>query len=380
MSTLQILPWCAIATTYQLGNVRLIRVDAETPIDGASKTSEVLIRKFIAAYLDIEGRKVSPCALVAFKGSDPARDLTADELEESAEDVQLATFGSLAARRFFRSPYSNSTCFTRYVQRFEDARGIAISSRRRDGGALAAWSASQTVFGIPPQASAVREVVIDEALTSSLMTYREGANPGDWVRWQNAVDCFNFANSDDSAIPLHVEWVMVAAAFQRLVGARSDADAIASAFEEALQPEDPILAGSATRRPESPNAANRSLRAVWAREFYELRGEYAHGRLTTNRKHVWTPFEHMLLAAIAFPLLVKSLLAESSAYILTDSDWAQVDAFESLLNSNFLEPPHDQQNSWDWIWTRLESKFHGNRRLRHIVNEAFQRVRDGDAS
>lgn len=380
MGTLQILPWCALSKSYEFGKLRLIRVQRHERIDGTSQSSEALIRRFLAAYRNIEGEVVAPCALVAFKDSDPSRDLTSEELEESAEDVQLAAFASLAGRRFFRSPYSNSTCFIRYVQRFQDARGIAVSTRRRDGRTLAGWSVSDTVFGIPPQASAVHEVLIDEPLTSALMSHRESTNPSEWVRWQNAIDCFNFANSDDSAVPLHVEWIMVAAAFQRIVGARSDADAIASAFEEAIQPEQPILAGSATRKPKSPNAASRMLRSVWAREFYELRGEFAHGQITTNRKHVWEPFEHMLLAGIAFPLLVRALLERASAYSMTDDDWAQIDAFESLLDSNFTQPPLDQQNSWDWIWPRLESKFHGRRRLRQIVTDAFERARKGDAS
>src|SRR5438094_454718 len=164
---------------------------------------------------------------------------------------------------------------------------------------------------------------------------------------------------------------MCAAAFQRLVGARSDADAIASAFEEALHPERTIVAGSASRKPHNPNVESRTLRFVWAREFYELRGEYAHGRITTGRRHTWTPQEHMLLAAIAFPLLVKSHLVRSTSYEMTDDDWAQIDAFESLLDSDFFTPPRDQQNSWDWIWTRLQSHHHGSRRLRRVIEEAF---------
>jgi len=379
MGTLQILPWCSIGKTYKLGDLALVRVAGRERIAGVTEENEQLIRRFLASYRTLDGDVVDPCAIAAFRSDDPVHDLSADEIQESAELIQLATFASLSARRFFRTPYSNATCFMRYVQRFSDDRGIAIHSRRRDGGTLDGRMLPKTVFGIPVQAAAVQEVVIDEVLFNALISFRGSVNPSEWTRWQNAIDCFNFANTDDSNIPLHVEWVMTAAAFQRLASAASDADAVASAFEAAIQPEKSTLVGNANFRTLSAAAAARNLRFAWAREFYELRGEYAHGRLTTNRQHAWEPFEHLLISAIAFPLLVKSLLSKASVYEFTDDDRAQVDAFESLLDSDFLKPPPNQQNSWDSVWSRLQSKQHGNRRLREIVNEAFAKARAQDA-
>jgi hypothetical protein len=379
MGILQLLPWCSIDRDYDLGEIRLLRVTRRSVITGLAPDEDQLVKRFLASYRSLDGDPVDPCAIVGFGSGNPGRDLSDAELSECAETLQILTFCSLAARRFFRQPYSNTACFIRYVQKFQDDRGIAIHSRRRDGGTLDGRILPQTVFGIPPQAAAVHELAIDETLFGSLMSFRDHVNASEWTRWQNAIDCFNFANTDDSSIPIHVEWVMTAAAFQRLLSARSDADAVASAFEPLLQPETSMLAGSATHRSFGPNSASRSLRAVWAREFYELRGEYAHGRLTTNRQHAWEAFEHLLIAAIAFPLVAKALLAQASLYTLTSEDYAQIDAFEPLLDSNFLRPPLDQQNSWDSVWSRLQSRVHGNRHLRDIVNEAFRKARGENA-
>lgn len=373
---LQFLPWCATTKSYDLGDLRLLRVTAEEPIPGVQPAPGATIKRFLQSYRDIEGNVVDPCVLVTFRSDDATRELDGEELGQCAEEIQLACFSSLSARRFFRSPYSNSSCFIRVIQTYQDQSGIAVRTRRRDGGTLDGRTLPTTIFGIPPQAAAVHEVYLDEVVFRALVRHRDAVKTSEWMRWQNAIDCFNFANSDDSGVPLHVEWIMVASAFQRLTDARSDADAIASAFESAIQPEQAILAGSAAVRPPiNSNAAARSLRSVWAREFYELRGEYAHGKLTTNRAHIWEPFEHLLISAIAFPLLVKSLLAQAGNYVITDDDWAQIDAFESLLDSDFMVAPSDQMNSWDFVWPRLQSRHHGRRRLRALVNEAFERAR-----
>lgn len=301
-------------------------------------------------------------------------------MRESAELIQLACFGSLAARRFFRGVYSNSTCFTRYVQRFEDTRGIAVQTRRRDGHSIDGRILPQTVFGVPPHAASVREVEIDDALVAALVAHRLEANAGEWARYENAIDLFNFANSDDDNVPFHVEWVMTAAAFQRLTGAASDADAVATMFEAAVVPEKQKFGRDATFRRLNPNAMDRTLRSVWMREFYSLRGEYAHGRIATNRPHSWEPFEHLLLSAIGFPLLVKQLLANAQRYEMTDNDWAQVDAFEALLDSDFMRQPPDQMHSYDWIWPRLQSDANGQRHMREFINDLMAARRgNGDA-
>lgn len=379
MGTLQLLPWCSIDRDYDLGEIRLLRVTRRARVAGMNVTDNRLVKRFLRSYRSLEGDPVDPCAIVGLGGDSPLRDLTDAEIADCAETLQLVTFCSLAARQFFRQPYSNTACFTRYVQKFEDDRGIAIHSRRRDGGTLDGRLLPETVFGIPPQAAAVNELAIDEVLFQSLVTHRDRLSASEWTRWQNAIDCFNFANTDDSSIPIHVEWVMTAAAFQRLLGARSDADAVASAFEALVQPESTIFAGSATQRSFSANATSRSLRSVWAREFYELRGEYAHGRLTTNRQHAWEAFEHLLISAISFPLVAKALLNQAAVYSLTSEDHAQIDAFEALLDSDFLHPPAGQQNSWDSVWSRLQSRVHGSRRLRDTVNEAFRKALSDDA-
>ena len=90
------------------------------------------------------------------------------------------------------------------------------------------------------------------------------------------------------------------------------------------------------------------------REFYRIRGDFAHGKLTTQQPMNWKPLEHLVLGAIAFPLVVKSLLQKTGRYALTTDDQVQINMFEAFADTtDFLRPPADQKGSLDSHWQRL---------------------------
>jgi hypothetical protein len=65
-------------------------------------------------------------------------------------------------------------------------------------------------------------------------------------------------------------------------------------------------------------------------------------------------YEHLMLATIAFPLVVKSLLVKAGTYQFTEDDRLQIDCVEALANTlDFFVPPPDAQSSWDSVWGRL---------------------------
>jgi hypothetical protein len=94
------------------------------------------------------------------------------------------------------------------------------------------------------------------------------------------------------------------------------------------------------------------------REFYGVRGDFAHGKLDTRRPTAWRPHEHLLLATVAFPLVVKSLLAKSGDFALTHDDEAQIACFEKLAATpDFFADPPDAEDSGDSHWTRMLSEY-----------------------
>jgi hypothetical protein len=115
------------------------------------------------------------------------------------------------------------------------------------------------------------------------------------------------------------------------------------------------------------------------KEFYRIRGDFAHGRLNTQQPSVWTPHEHLLLATIAFPLLVKALLARLGRYQLSDEDQVQRNALEGFADTaEFLNPPLDQQGGLDLHWRRARQREQRNLRVakavRHIEEIRRQRA------
>jgi hypothetical protein len=106
------------------------------------------------------------------------------------------------------------------------------------------------------------------------------------------------------------------------------------------------------------------------REFYCIRGAFAHGKLNPRQPMAWKPHEHLLLATVAFPLVVKSLLAKAGVFTLTDDDDAQIACFERLADmSEFFADPPDKKGSSDSHWRRLLTDYESKRAFENFKNE-----------
>jgi len=290
-------------------------------------------------------------------------DLTSEEYEIARELVELACFGGISKRTYFSfGDYCNASNFIFYGQRFTIGSGhTVIVSRRRNDYISDIRSISKTVFSIPVQASPIERVTLDERLLASIVTFRDTGDSKEWLRWQNAIACFNLANTDADNITYQVEWTLLCSAFERLLDADSKAVDVATKFSAVFCPANPLAVGSAKRKSSRWKDPANPLSFEWMREFYSVRGDFAHGKLNTGQPLAWQPSEHLALATIAFPLAVKCLLAKTGKYTLREDDQAQIDAFECLADSPFSSDPPDCQGSMDSWWSRC-------------VNEAKRRL------
>lgn len=358
MATLQFMPWCRIGKTYSVGEIVLVPFETDGSPETFDAATTSKIKAVLSSYKDIEGHPVRESAVVQYGTKSPLDDLTDDELELTREYSQLACFSGLANREYFNQlgPYCNSDCFTLYGQRFEDLTFVAITTRRREGRTLDGRPLANTAFSIPVHVSSVRQVSLDKPLLAALLNFRIGSSATEWSRWQNAISCFNQANTDNDSIRYQVEWVLLASAFEHLLHAKPNAEDVAQKFAKAMVPQKPLSVGIATRQSKQWADKNKHLRHEWMREFYRIRGDFAHGKLNTQQPTVWNPLEHIVLATIAFPLVVRSLLAEGGNYALTDEYKAQTNVFEQLADEQFLNPPDDQTGSIDSVWSRMRHK------------------------
>lgn len=384
MPTLHFMPWCRIDKAIRVGEIEVFPFHVDSAIEGVDTSATDHVKAILAIYRNLEGDPIDRCALIKYAEKNVVADLTPTEIEVMHDLIEVLCFSSLAGRELFnqRGPYSNAACFTFYGQRFGGESGFtAITSRRRDGRTLSGRWLRETQITIPVHVAPVDRVKADEGLLSAILAYRQHASPKEWSGWQNAVSCFNQANTDDDGVRYQTEWTLLAGAFERILDAKADAADVADKFACAVVPRTTLTVGSAKRKPVKSKDLGLSIRHEWMREFYRIRGDFAHGRLDSSQPVTWSPLEHLVLASIGFPLLVRASLARAGLYPFTDDDLIVLDAFEGLADADFLTAPSDQCHSMDSVWQRLRRKARWDRifdRVRAKLEERNQR--DGEDS
>lgn len=383
--TVLFMPWCPIARDYSTEQLSLVRFDPDTPPADVASVEWDRICRLLSPYKDINGEPIQKAALIRFGDRRLTAEVTPDELEAVADVVSLVCFAGLANRALLRSSwnYCNSDNFTLYAQRFDTAEDVSITTRRRDGRERSLWRVCDLSITVPVHCANVQSIYIDEALLAGLLAQRRSLPETDWARWQNAITCFNSANTDSDNIRPQVEWILFVGAFQQLLSSQKKVEyrpeIVASRFDSAMARSEVISATECCRPGATFNTSSKSLRYEWMREFCRLRGDFAHGNLSNVRqRQLWTLPEHLLLATLAFPLVIKSLLNKSGCYDLSDDDAAQIACFEKLADTpQFLETPSNPTRHGDSHWGRLLEQ-HREDQFSAKLREIFRDI--GDSS
>ncbi len=356
MSMLVFMPWCRLNKRYQVGEITLLPFELDKDSTEIDTNTANQVSSILSSYKDLEGQSIKEATLVIHKNDHDLNDLSDAEVEEIHECAELVAFLGLSNRAFFAlEPYCNTDCFILYIQKINGSGFTSITSRRRDGRTLSVRSITNTLFTIPLHVSDLRQVSLDEKLLASLLAFRsDPTTHKKWPRWQNAISCFNQANTDNDTIRYQTEWVNLCSAFEHILEAKSNSRDVAQKFVDAFTPQNPLAVNKSTRIQCAGNDLNSHLRYRWMKEFYRIRGDFAHGKLQTQKQTKWKPLEHIVLGAIAFPLLVRCLLKNSGNYVLNNEDQAQINAFEALAdNEKFLDPPTDQHHPGYSVWSNL---------------------------
>ncbi|BAF59042.1 hypothetical protein PTH_0861 [Pelotomaculum thermopropionicum SI] len=345
------LPWCPVDKEYAGNGIRLIPYSNAAPVGGASEHEA--ITKIFAIYRDLRGRPIKQAALVQYQDRPLTADLGEAELREVFEFVELACFAALAKRDFFREPgfYCNRDHFTCFAQSFNDSPEMVVFETpwgRGAGTRLSGWSLDKPlIITVPEHVPLNQKITVDGTLLKALVSLQaklRGSNSHKeqkkWGRWRASVECFNWANTDRSFLPYTVEWVLMCGAFERILDAESKAEDIVEKFTNILVPPAEIKASSSGRKSAKFRTnADFPLRQEWMREFYRLRDNLAHGWLEPcpQQPAAWLVGEHLTLARLAFPLIVKVLLENEGLYQLTQEDKTWLSAFEEVADAQFLE-------------------------------------------
>jgi hypothetical protein len=224
------------------------------------------------------------------------------------------------------------------------------------------------------------EVVLDKRLLEALLVARDKDGADVLV---DAIVSYNLANTDAAGISLHVELVLMSGALERVLGCKGGSDkALAQAFTTALKPSTDLGRNTCDRIKAAAGRFPRAqtIREVWIRDLYALRGDLAHGKVAQKYPSIWTLHEHLLLASFAFPLVVKSLMVSTGACSLTESDEVAIDSFEPLLCVKELMTPLDEHGmQWPWnevLW-RVEDNLHTAKTV-EMLGELMRAVNTGE--
>lgn len=340
MPTLHFLPWCRLDKPYSVGDVTLIPFERSKPPSDLDDLTTYPIKLILNSYRGSTGHPVRQFAIVRIEGRSVLDDLADEERERVWQSIALTCFTALAQRDFIggHGPYCNADCFLLYGQRFEKQPDFAaITTRRRDSAYNTGTALTTLSVEIPIHVAPIpTPLSLDERLLQGLSALRTKLLKSEkerWEVWQDAIIFFNQANTDAENVRWQVEWVLMSAAFQRLLQTGHNEKKTAKGFPDAL----PLAQGVV-------QSVDRTLLNDWLMEFQRLRGDFAHGKSQTQKQHRWSQTYHLVIAAVAFPLLVRSLLAKENVYKLEDKDFALILAFEALLKQAL--DPGSVQKSW----------------------------------
>ncbi|MGO9605120.1 MAG: hypothetical protein ACLQAT_17325 [Candidatus Binataceae bacterium] len=336
--TLHFMPWCRIDRECSVGHIALIPFSRENPSLYLGDEAARAVNTILADFIGVDGNPVTRCVLVSLAGRVLVEGLGTRAAFDAIHDhIQIACLSSLDGREYIgrAEPYSNSGCFALYTRQYRDGSAVAPPIFRRDNTPMGLVGSALRVH-MPVQTGAIARVVLNDALYRGLVELRhqmlERERVDDWAAWAESIYSFNLANTDDESISDHVEWVLMSSAIERLLEARPSAIDVAKRFVSALAPNN-----------SSHDAASELMRQ-WAKEFYRQRNDFAHGKITGHQPRTWNSACHLLLGAVAFPLLVKRLLEREGLYSLTDMDRREPGAFVRFAAD--LRSPTAQLASW----------------------------------
>lgn len=364
MSMLIFLPWCSLDKEYSVGDVILVPFEADKPCKEADLLTHYRVRTILLSYKNLNAVPVRCATLVRMREKKVLEELMRDDQAHVYECVSLAAFAALANRGFFETAWPKRSYWTNdhfvvVTQQFkEEPYNATLDVRKLDGEALHYISTTTLSISIPSHIAWAEgtRISLDENLLKSLEEYRKKALPSQWGRWRAAISCFNYANTDDPLVLPQTRWIFLCSAFEQLLDAKSKKSDVARSFSATFMPETELGAAESDRKLPSWDKRRKPLRYEWMQEFYHLRGDFAHGRLRTRREASWEDHEHLFLAAVAFPLLSKQLLAKENLYELTTQERADINVFERVAAKKFMIPQAGHAGGEQWIWKKLRQE------------------------
>lgn len=172
------------------------------------------------------------------------------------------------------------------------------------------------------------------------------------------------------AITEHTELVLLVSAFERLLKCdHGKEDELANKFSQMLVPSSEIAPNACARLAVGQTLdrfrKSGSVRDMWIRDFFRLRGNMAHGKITSPSPQVWLTPVHLLLGSYVFPLLVKTMLQQEKIYQMGENDQFDIDVFEPLASEDLFNSNHKRGD--EYVWNKVIDEKRREQRVKNAV-------------
>ncbi len=368
------MPWLTLPAQIRVGRFRFspIRLDDVGAVVDRSMISTV--KSALKCYVRKNGQPIQSCTILLRLNDHNPWNIPRAHWNHATEAAKTLAIACLSEQRFLEghfSPHLNSTMFHIIGQGISAGSDqIAPFFSRRGGGLqIGGMRFKDIVFQRPPQIEGTDCKLINTALIKAIGKSRRLKLPvADAI--DSSLELFLLGHSETPELDWDRCVMLSAMAFERLLmPPQSTAQATAAAFASHWTPFARVRLSSAKRvKPDAKyknEQADWPLHRKWAKELYEARSATAHRGIQTIFSRNWLPWQHLVVAAFAYPLTIKLMLSENNLYALSDRELGACEALDDLLDSNWgkgwRKPPE---------WSEILSKSEAHREIRAIIDRA----------
>ena len=339
-----LLPWLNLHTSVSLADVTFVPFkDNNGNITPSLEELGESLRVILSGFVDLEGNPIVSCTVVCIKGRNPAWDLSLSDQAVVQRAVQFLSLAALSANEYYAGGignYANTSTFQMVLQRFtEPPKWVSFQIRRRDGRTIdGGYQHGEVHITVPLACRLLRFTSIDEGFMEGLNSIL-ASNSNMSRRLMSALSFFNLANSDSETMLQEAEVILTASAFEQLLetsGALGLSCGVGELLEEfgsvKIEAARSVRPGIALDRKYESEQIAWFVHRKWAEELYDLRSQIIHGELLSEREWGWSLFEHLVMGAFVFPLLVKLCLAKEGRYAPSNEDKIKCQAIDRLLS------------------------------------------------
>ncbi len=357
------MPWLRLNRAYRIAGVDFVSWRTATgAVPPELSGTEEPVGRILKGYIDREGQAIDNCVVATIPGHGwNLTDSDFDVVRSAAELLFLAVWSSNEYYPRFTGPYSNSSAFRLVWQRFSgQSEGISLVSRRRDGRTVVGgYKHGEVKFSIPLQCSGPNSATVDEPFLTALdACHAKACNTV--VRLRSALAFVQLANTDDDLMAETAEAILMASAFEQLLGGNGTAYKLSRKFgvlfytcgSVAVQDAQKVRKGIEidTSTPERAAAQSKWwVHRKWIEELYNVRSKSVHKGAAHMETCGWHPTEHLVMAAWVFPMAVKCSLQRDGHYTITDDDRARCLTVDKLLATTGWAEDDGYGSKWSQI-------------------------------